>query len=101
MDYKKQEQPFPSNIFINLEFDSLIEVKKIMRVILIVLIAWLFILSFIFRNETLDIQLYDTYYIIGVPYIMLVLAGLVLFSGLILRLMELKKQNGSSKKIVD
>ncbi|SIS69085.1 hypothetical protein SAMN05421761_10359 [Belliella pelovolcani] len=72
-----------------------------MRVVLIVLIAWLIILSFIFRNETVDIQLYDTYYIIGVHYIMLILAVLVLCIGLILRLMELKKQNDSSKKIVD
>lgn len=63
-----------------------------MRVILIVLIAWLFILSFIFRNETLDIQLYDTYYIVSVPCIMLILAGLVLFGGLVLWLVLRKEK---------
>lgn len=62
-----------------------------MRVVLIVLIAWLIILSFIFRNETVDIQLYDTYYIIGVHYIMLILAGLILCGGLAFGLVLRKK----------
>jgi LPXTG-motif cell wall-anchored protein len=63
-----------------------------MRVILIVVMAWLLILSFVFHNETVDFQLYNTYYIIGVSYIMLTLAGLVLFGGLVLWLFLRKEK---------
>ena len=65
-----------------------------------VLVIWFLILSFIFRNETIDIQFHDTYYIIGVSFVLLTFAGLTLLLGLVLELRKSQKSKSSPNKLV-